>query len=76
MTKRTFNLCKAVTQKYGMKLDRVKPYDSLYKKKNSAFRATTNKGDFAVKAFYRNMLEPGLSTRKQIRRLFFLMRTY
>ncbi len=58
MTKRTFNLCKAVTQKYGMKLDRVKPYDSLYKKKIPLSERPRTKGTLPSKPFTEICLSP------------------
>jgi Ser/Thr protein kinase RdoA (MazF antagonist) len=39
-----------IANRYGLHLHRIKSYNSLYKK-NAAYRASTNKGEFLIKEF-------------------------
>ncbi|SEC27961.1 phosphotransferase [Paenibacillus sp. GP183] len=45
-----YAIFKHITTQYGLRLRRIKSFDSMYKK-NVVYRASTNKGKFLIKAF-------------------------
>jgi Ser/Thr protein kinase RdoA (MazF antagonist) len=51
-----YAIFKHITTQYGLRLRRVKSFDSLYKK-NVVYRASTNKGRFLIKAFSGRLLD-------------------
>jgi Ser/Thr protein kinase RdoA (MazF antagonist) len=57
-----------ITNQYGLQLYRIKPYDSLYKK-NAAYRASTNKGKFLIKALQIRTFGTNLTNQQQSNRV-------
>jgi Ser/Thr protein kinase RdoA (MazF antagonist) len=51
-----YAIFKHITTQYGLRLRRVKSFDSLYKK-NVVYRVSTNKGRFLIKAFSGRLLD-------------------
>jgi Ser/Thr protein kinase RdoA (MazF antagonist) len=54
----------SIANQYGLQLYRIKPYDSLYKK-NAVYRASTNKGEFLIKAFHIRTFGTKLTKKQQ-----------
>jgi Ser/Thr protein kinase RdoA (MazF antagonist) len=53
-----------IAKQYGLHLRRLKPYDTLYKK-NAAYRASTNKGKFLIKALHIRTFGTKLTNQQQ-----------
>jgi Ser/Thr protein kinase RdoA (MazF antagonist) len=51
-----YAIFKHITTQYGLRLRRVKSFDSMYKK-NVVYRASTDKGRFLIKAFSNRLLD-------------------
>jgi Ser/Thr protein kinase RdoA (MazF antagonist) len=51
-----YAIFKHITSQYGLRLRRVKSFDSMYKK-NVVYRASTDKGRFLIKAFSNRLLD-------------------
>jgi Ser/Thr protein kinase RdoA (MazF antagonist) len=56
---------KEIANSYGLRLRRIKSYDSLYKK-NAVHRASTDKGKFLIKAFHKKSSGTKLTKEQQI----------
>jgi Ser/Thr protein kinase RdoA (MazF antagonist) len=56
---------KEIANCYGLRLRRIKSYDSLYKK-NAVHRASTDKGKFLVKAFHKRTIGTKLTKEQQV----------
>jgi Ser/Thr protein kinase RdoA (MazF antagonist) len=56
ITRHHYAIFKHITTQYGLRLRRVKSFDSMYKK-NVVYRASTNKGRFLIKAFSNRPLD-------------------
>jgi Ser/Thr protein kinase RdoA (MazF antagonist) len=57
-----------IAKQYGLRLYRIKPYDTLYKK-NAAYRASTNKGKFLIKALHIRTYGAKLTNQQQSERV-------
>ncbi|SDN58782.1 Phosphotransferase enzyme family protein [Paenibacillus sp. yr247] len=64
---------KDIANRYGLRLRRIKTYDSLYRK-NAVYRASTDKGKFLIKAMNFRTLEKNLTREQHVNRVFFYIK--
>ncbi|MCP3774931.1 phosphotransferase [Paenibacillus sp. MZ04-78.2] len=75
MTHRTLKTrYRLLARRYGLQIKRIIPYDSLYKR-NAAYRAITDRGDFLIKPFCRSRVLGQRTARQQIERISSHIRT-
>ncbi|WP_010493079.1 phosphotransferase [Paenibacillus elgii] len=63
-----------LARRYGLQIKRIIPYHSLYKR-NAAYRAITDRGDFLLKPFCRSRLLGRRTPKQQIERISTHIRT-
>ncbi|GMX65826.1 hypothetical protein Elgi_50970 [Paenibacillus elgii] len=75
MAQRTFKTrYRLLARRYGLQIKRIIPYHSLYKR-NAAYRATTDRGDFLLKPFCPSRILRQRTPKQQIERISSHIRT-